>query len=98
MKNHKYKISVSHIEDKDGNPVTGHSFDFITTNHDEIIETIGRIRDTKQFEGDDAAAFAVGLKLFGEVMLKNKGNPLFTEFRPHFVEFMKKLKSSARNA
>ncbi len=98
MKNHKYKISVNHIEDKDGNPVSGRSFDFIVENHDEIIEIIGRIQNTNQFEGDDAAAFAVGLKLFGEVMLKNKDNLLFTEFKPHFIEFMKKLKSSARDA
>jgi hypothetical protein len=26
------------------------------------------------------------------VMLENKDHPLFEDFRPHFVEFMKKLK------
>jgi len=32
------------------------------------------------------------LKLFSEVMLENKGHDLFSEFQPHFVDFMKKLK------
>ncbi|MEN8764598.1 DUF3861 family protein, partial [Wenyingzhuangia sp.] len=37
--------------------------------------------------------FAIGLKLFSEVMLKNKDNPLFEEFRPAFSALMKKIKS-----
>ncbi len=37
--------------------------------------------------------FAIGLKLFSEVMLKNKDNPLFEEFRPAFGALMKKIKS-----
>lgn len=61
----------------------------------EITQIVERIRSTQQFAEDDAAAFAVGLKLFSEVMLKNKGNPLFSEFQPHFMSFMKKLKASA---
>lgn len=94
MKHHKYRISVQHLEDKQGNAVVDHSLGFVTTNQDEIIEIAERIRSARQIEGDDAAAFAVGLKLFGEVMLKNRDNPLFTEFRPHFLAFMKKLKAS----
>ena len=34
----------------------------------------------------------VRLKLFGEVMLENRGHPLFAEFMPQFGDFMKKLK------
>jgi len=97
MQNHKYRVSVSYIEDREGNPVEGRSLEFVVGNHDEILGIVERIRNTKQFEGDDAAAFAIGLKLFGEVMLKNKDNPLFSELRPQFVEFMKKLKSTVKN-
>ncbi|MNR45833.1 hypothetical protein D3C85_1647260 [compost metagenome] len=43
---------------------------------------------------DQAAEFAIGLKMFSEVMLKNRENELFSEFRPAFSEFMKKLKST----
>jgi hypothetical protein len=34
----------------------------------------------------------IGLKLFSEVMLKNRNHPLFEEFLPAFGVFMKKLK------
>lgn len=98
MKSHKYNISVAHIEDKNGNPVTGKSISFLTSNHDEIIELVQKIQGSGLFENDDAASFAVGIKLFWEVMLKNKESELFSEFRPHFGEFMKKLKSSSKNA
>lgn len=94
MKRHTYRIRVEHVADKEGNPIADRSLSFTTTNHDEITEIVERIRNTRQFEGDDAAAFAVGLKLFSEIMLKNKENPLFSEFRPHFMAFMKKLKAS----
>lgn len=46
------------------------------------------------FETDNQAVeFAIGLKMFSEVMLKNRNHELFTDFRPAFGEFMKKLKS-----
>lgn len=94
MKHHTYRISVEHLEDKQGNPVVGRSLSFIATNHDEITEIVERIRASRQFEGDDAAAFAVGLKLFSEIMLKHKDNPLFSDFRPQFALFMKRLKAT----
>lgn len=93
MKHHTYRILVEHLADKDGKPVADRSLSFITTNHDEITGIVERIRNARQFEDDDAAAFAVGLKLFSEIMLKNREHPLFTEFRPHFLAFMKKLKA-----
>lgn len=40
-----------------------------------------------------AQELALGLKLFTEVMLKNKQHPLFEDLRPAIMEFMKKLKS-----
>ena len=47
---------------------------------------------------DDEAAksFAVGLKLFSEVMLEHKNLPLFKDFMPHFGQFMKALKQTVK--
>lgn len=94
MKNHRYQVTVEYLEDPQGNPVEDHLLRFPVSNHDEIIGIVERIRGMGHFERDEAAAFAVGLKLFSEVMLQNKHHPLFTEFRPHFIAFMKKLKAS----
>ena len=64
-------------------------------NHDEIFSIIKRIQDKNVFQSkEQAAEFAIGLKMFSEVMLKNKNLPLFEEFRPAFGSFMKKLKET----
>ncbi len=64
-------------------------------NHDNIFFIIERMQQKELFENkDQAAEFAIGLKMFGEVMLKNRTKELFAEFSPAFKEFMKKLKSS----
>ena len=62
-------------------------------NHDELFAIIERLRQRNPF-GDPAQAteFAVGLKLFSEVMLKNRSHPLFADFLPAFRLFMAKLK------
>lgn len=94
MKQHQYRISVEHVEDKQGQLVDHHVLSFTVGNHDDILEIVERIDSAQLFAGDDAVAFAVGIKLFSEVMLKHHDNPLFTDFRPHFMAFMKKLKAS----
>ena len=50
------------------------------------------MRRRGDFDPDTAAALAIGLKLFGEVMLTHKEHPLFAELAPHFGAFMKRLK------
>ena len=54
---------------------------------------IARIRQRGDFDADTAASFALGLKLFGQVMLTHRDHPLFEEMGPQFGAFMKKLKS-----
>lgn len=41
---------------------------------------------------DATAAFALGLKLFGETLLENRQHPLFEQLLPQFGQFMKHLK------
>ena len=55
---------------------------------------VERSRQRGDFDSDTAAAFTVGLKLLGEVMLKNRSHPLFEEFGPQFGQFMKRLKGN----
>ncbi|MBC3846314.1 DUF3861 domain-containing protein [Winogradskyella echinorum] len=64
-------------------------------NHDNIFAIIEKMKKRNRFKTEqDSVEFAIGLKLFSEVMLKNKDNPLFEDFRPAFGELMKKIKSS----
>ena len=65
------------------------------TNHDDLFRIIGLMQQRNPFqEPGQATEFAIGLKLFGEVMLKNRQHPLFEEFAPAFKAFMQRLKSA----
>lgn len=63
-------------------------------NHDEVFDIIERTKSKNLFNEEESTAFALGLKLFSEVMLKNRKHPLFEEFAPAFGSFMKKFKSA----
>ncbi|MDN3595710.1 DUF3861 domain-containing protein [Zunongwangia endophytica] len=71
------------------------NIEFEFRNHDEVFGIIDAVKSKQIFETEaEATEFALGLKLFSEVMLKNKKLPLFEEFKPEFAKFMKKLKAS----
>ncbi|RWX01655.1 DUF3861 domain-containing protein [Flavobacterium cerinum] len=64
-------------------------------NHDNIFSIIEKLQERSLFnDKNQEIEFAIGLKMFSEVMLRNKENPLFEEFLPAFKDFMKKLKST----
>ena len=87
-----YKITLEHINNPKGNelqqPVIV-EFD----NHDNLFNIINILKEKNHFNDENQSVeFAIGLKLFSEVMLRNKANPLFEEMLPAFKEFMGKLK------
>lgn len=87
-----YKIFLQEVTLKDGTQ-SGKNIEFEFENHDNIFEIINKIQEKNLFnDKNQAVEFSLGLKLFSEVMLKNKDNPLFEELKPAIGEFMKKLK------
>lgn len=98
MKQHRYRVTVEHLADAQGKASTQAPLRFEVGNHDDIVAIVDRLRGRGDFDPQAAAAFGVGLKLFSEVMLENKDNPLFTAFRPHFGQFMKTLKAGPGKA
>jgi len=89
-----YKITLEHTfspKEEGLNPALTLEFD----NHDEVFSIIKRLQEKDHFDdAEQSAQFAIGLKMFSEVMLKNRDNALFSEFAPEFKNFMTKLKSS----
>ncbi len=97
MRSNQYLISVEKVTA--GAPDNGTPpLQFHVEAHDEILSLVERSRQRGDFEADTAAAFTVGLKLLGEVMLKNRSHPLFEEFGPQFGQFMKRLKARKSGA
>ncbi|MCC9596143.1 MULTISPECIES: DUF3861 domain-containing protein [unclassified Rubrivivax] len=99
MRQHRYRITVEHLADADGNlPGNTAPLVFEAGSHDNILQIVERLRGHPGLPPESAPAFGVGLKLFGEVMLENRKSPLFVDFSPHFRDFMQALKSGARSA
>lgn len=95
MKGHLYRVSVEHLENANGESVGQAPLVFEVRNHDELFAIVERVKTKGLFEGDEAIAFAIGLKLFSEVMLKHKDEALFQPLQPCFGEFMKGLKKGS---
>lgn len=90
----KYYLTLSLKQYANGETEPAKELGIEFTNHDEIFGIIERIKDKNIFENDsEATEFALGLKLFSEINLKHRNNPLFEELNEVFPVFMKKLKS-----
>lgn len=88
---HHYRVTVEAIgEENTGGPLV-----FETSNHDELFAITDRIRSKNIVPDDEAASFAIGLKLFTETMLRHRKHPLFAELQPAISTFMKALKSTS---
>lgn len=93
-RNNQYKIQIEETVLKDGsNP--SKSIEFQIQNHDNLFDLIDLVKGSELFEQkSENIEMLLGIKLFSEVMLRNRTNPLFSEFAPAFKEFMKKYKES----
>ncbi|MBY5991396.1 DUF3861 domain-containing protein [Ferrimonas balearica] len=98
MKGHLYRITVEHLEDPKGNPQSRPALSFQVRNHDDLYKIVDALSGKLPMEKDDATAFAIGVKLFGEAQLKYRRLPLFKGFKPQFTEFMSALKAAVKSS
>lgn len=96
MKSHRYRVTLEHLAGKSPEDVLHAPLQFECTNHDDIFSIIERAQAAQLFEGDENAAFVVGLKLFSEIMLSHRDDPLFIPLQGAFGEFMKGLKARTK--
>lgn len=92
MSKHQYRLTLEYLSDAQGNVPDTPPVQFVFANHDNLFAIMERLSERDDFTPETAREFGLGLKLFSEVMLTDRDNPLFAELRPQFVEFMKKLK------
>lgn len=89
-----YKVTLEHTYNPKGEKLQ-EPIQVEFDNHDNIFVIIEKLQERSLFNDENQETeFAIGLKMFSEVMLRNKENPLFEEFLPAFKDFMKKLKST----
>ena len=92
MKGHLYRVTLEHLEDPKGNPMQREPLVFEVRNHDDLPDIVERIKAKGLFDAAEATSFAIGLKMFREVMLHHRKDDLFAALDPHMSEFMKELK------
>lgn len=95
---HKYRLSLEYLENNQGEKIEADAISLDFDNHDDIFSIIETLKKRDFFGNEDQSVeFAIGLKLFSEVMLKNKDHELFRDFLPQFGAFMKQMKNSVAN-
>lgn len=92
MKGHLYRLTLEHLQDAKGNPMQKPPLQFEVRNHDDLHAIVEKVQAKGLFDNDEAAACAIGLKLFREVMLHHRDSDVFKLLEPHFGEFMKAFK------
>lgn len=88
---HKYQITIQPL-DEGGVASAASPLTFTVSNHDELLDIVAKTRTKSVVPEDEATEFAIGLKLFSEVMMRHRKTELFEPLWPHFGEFMKRLK------
>jgi Domain of Unknown Function with PDB structure (DUF3861) len=92
MNSYRYRITVEALTDAKGEPVQGRRLSFEAANHDDILAIVERMQTKLPFNADAVASLGVGLKLFSEVALVHRANPMFEGIRPALGEFVQGLK------
>jgi hypothetical protein len=98
MNSYRYKITVEALTGAKGVPTEGRSLTFEAANHDDILEIVERMRARLPFDGDTVASLGIGLKLFSEVALMQRNDPMFAMIQPTLSEFVRGLKQRSTAA
>ena len=90
----RYKITVDEILGE--NKFSEKKRKFEAESHDNLFDIVDKLKQHPDFNDNEAASLGIGLKLFSGVLIKQKENPLFKTFMPHFKEFMMGLKRNGK--
>ncbi len=94
MKGNLYRCTLEQLEDSNGKAVEASPLVFEASSHEDIFKIAQVMQSKIDLSGADTTAFAVGLKLFSGVMIKNKDHERIKQLMPDFKDFMKTLKSN----
>lgn len=94
-KAYSYKLTLEGITNPKGEKIGNLPLDFEFNNYDDLFKILEITRSKGLFENpNDNTEFFLGLKLFSEVLLRNRKspNPMTNGLSDAVGEFMKELK------
>jgi hypothetical protein len=92
VNSYRYKVTIETLTGMKGEPVEGRTLSFEAANHDDILEIVERMRARLPFDENTIASLGVGLKLFSEVTLAQRSDPMFAMIGLALKEFSRDLK------
>jgi hypothetical protein len=93
MSKHAYRLSLTPL-DPASSEIAAEALHVEIESHDNIIETVARLRARPDLDADEAAALGLGLKSLGWVLLRQKKAPLYAGFLGQLSAFIKSLKTA----
>ena len=90
----KYRITVEALGST-VQPTTSadQSMQFEVQNHDDLFKIVEAIRSKEILDSAKSASLAIGLKLFSEIVLEERLNPIFAPVLAPLHGFIRQLKT-----
>src|SRR5438067_1175661 len=98
MSAHQYRITVEYLGGKHAGPELHQPVVFEAGNHDDIIKIIENVQAADLYDVNTSAALVLGMKLFSEVMLEHRKDPLFEPMRSAYREYISAFKQRLEQA
>lgn len=91
----RYELTLKQLAAAENEDIACEQIQLVVENHDELFSIIQKLQQRSLFSSQQQVAeFAIGLKLFSEVMIRNRDHVLFEAFWPAFRLFMERLKNT----
>ena len=91
---YKYRITVEALgSTRQPTTSTGQSTQFEVENHDDLFKIVEAVRLKEILDSDKSASLAIGLKLFSEVVLEKRLDPIFAPVLAPLHGFIRQLKT-----
>lgn len=102
MSAHTYRITLEYLGGRAEGEHAPAPLSFTASNHDNLFDIITRVQNSGAYDPDTAAALALGMKLFSEVMLQHRKDPMFEPiaeaYRAFIGQFKERMKAADSNA
>lgn len=98
MSAHQYRITMEYLGGKHAGPELHAPLRFEIGNHDDLFAIMHKVRGAGMFDADTSAALALGMKLFSEVMLQHKQDPMFAPMLAAYLDYIKVFKQRLNEA
>jgi hypothetical protein len=98
MAAHQYRITMEYLGGKHAGPDLHSPLTFTAENHDDLFEIIEHVQAARFFDPATSAALTLGMKLFSEVMLKNRNDPMFAPMLAAYRDYIRVFKQRMAEA